>query len=257
MRFIKENKTFCLEALFLVLIVPIIFLWDCPLIPGIIPINIGIAIVGYGGSIIGGFLAIYGVWWTIKKQEDERDIKMKLEYKPILTLEIENIIPNAVPISMSPIRINILRNYMSSAIGHIPYCAKIKISNVSNFTAIKVQISGIDFGFQNNVFSDPIFKKGLNIPDIPARSTLDIPITSLSSYMFYKIQAFENIPPCLMTDIPKSFNLTFSLHYESIYGHKQDDSYIVSFIINTKIEEDTPEYRSYKCEFLVESIRPK
>lgn len=61
MKFIKENRTFCKEALFLAITIPIIFLWDCPLIPGIIPKDIGIAVVGYSGSIIGGFLAIYGV----------------------------------------------------------------------------------------------------------------------------------------------------------------------------------------------------
>lgn len=257
MKFIKENRTFCKEALFLAITIPIIFLWDCPLIPGIIPKDIGIAVVGYSGSIIGGFLAIYGVWWTIKKQEDERDIKMKLEYKPILTLEVENIVPNTIPISISPVRINICRNYSSSTIGHIPYCAKIRITNTSNFSALKVLISGIDFGFQSDIFSDPIFKNGLNIPDIPARSTLEVPITSLSTYMFYKVEAFEKIPPCLMTDVPKSFNLTFTLHYEGAYGYKQDDSYIISFIINTKIDNDTPTYRIYKCEFLAESIRPK
>ena len=91
MKFIKENKKLTIEILCMIIIIPTIFLWDSPL-PGYIPKDIGFAIVGYIGSIIGGFLTIYGVWWTIKDQdkkllrqkqenEDDRLEQLSLEYK--------------------------------------------------------------------------------------------------------------------------------------------------------------------------------
>lgn len=95
MKFIKENKQLVVFILFFSVLFPIFFLWDSPL-PGFIPQEIGIAVVGYGGSIIGGFLTIYGGWWTIKDQdkklllqkqenEDDRLEQLSLEYKPILS----------------------------------------------------------------------------------------------------------------------------------------------------------------------------
>lgn len=82
-RFIKENKHLVIFILVISTLFPIIILWESPF-PDVIPKDIGIAIVGYGGSIIGGFLTLYGVWWTIKKQEEDRLMNKELELMPYL-----------------------------------------------------------------------------------------------------------------------------------------------------------------------------
>lgn len=86
MKFIKENKQLVVFILFISILFPIFFLWDSPL-PGFIPQEIGITVVGYGGSIIGGFLTIYGVWWTIKDQENKRNTELRLQYRPLIIPE--------------------------------------------------------------------------------------------------------------------------------------------------------------------------
>lgn len=94
--FIQENlkliSSFCLIAI----LFPIIILYPSPI--GIIPPDIGLQIVGYGGSILGGFLTLYGVWWTIKEQkkdlkeqqdkiEQQRRDDLAIQYKPIIRFD--------------------------------------------------------------------------------------------------------------------------------------------------------------------------
>ena len=70
MKFLKENWKMLTIVTIVVILFPIIIL--TPSRYGTIPYDTGIAIVGYGGSILGGFLTLYGVWWTIKDQENTR-----------------------------------------------------------------------------------------------------------------------------------------------------------------------------------------
>lgn len=42
--------------------------------------------LGFFGSIIGGALTIFGVWWTLERQEEQRREDMILHYLPILTI---------------------------------------------------------------------------------------------------------------------------------------------------------------------------
>lgn len=86
-KFITENKELFIWLITISIIIPFVFLFDCPFIPGIIPTEIGQTIVGYTGSIIGGFLTVYGVWWTIKNQETNRRKDLATQYKPSLITE--------------------------------------------------------------------------------------------------------------------------------------------------------------------------
>ncbi len=94
-KFFKENKKMLLLFLAIAIIFPIMILFPSPV--GIIPYEIGLTIVGYGGSILGGFLTLYGVWWTIednkkqreedqKRHDQERKEDLANQYKPYLTL---------------------------------------------------------------------------------------------------------------------------------------------------------------------------
>ena len=71
-KFIKENKRMLLSFLILIILFPIIILTPSPI--GIISKDIGLQIVGYGGSIFGGFLTLYGVWWTLDYQKNKDKI---------------------------------------------------------------------------------------------------------------------------------------------------------------------------------------
>lgn len=213
--------------------------------------------IGYYGAIIGGALTLGGVWWTLTEQEKERNEKMRVEYKPALILEAERIYPNSIPSVLTPTRIDIAKKGTSAVIGNIPYCSKIHIKNISNFTAKNVYMSDFSFGSLDNIFYNPFFSDGLNLPDIPANATLEIAITCPNSYKVSKEKDRNDIPLCSKIDIPKIVQLDFSLHYEGTYGHVQDDSYVISFNVEAKINNDTHTDRIYDCEFVLDSIRIK
>ena len=86
-KFIIDNKGILLVTIIISILLPIIILWDCPFVPGIIPENIGNAIFSLSGAIISGLLAIYGGWWVMNEQkkahEKEEKEKLSNEYKPI------------------------------------------------------------------------------------------------------------------------------------------------------------------------------
>lgn len=44
--------------------------------------------IGYYGAIIGGALTLGGVWWTIKKQEEEKKMEFDINNCPLLTAEL-------------------------------------------------------------------------------------------------------------------------------------------------------------------------
>lgn len=94
--FFKENKTLIIVFLMIIIITPIILLTPSPI--GVIPQNIGLELVGYFGSILGGFFTLYGVWWTITDQNSKKEVDLKLrdkerkenlaiQYKPMLIVK--------------------------------------------------------------------------------------------------------------------------------------------------------------------------
>lgn len=83
-KFFKENKNLVIGIFLLVIIFPFIILVPSPI--GFIPYEVGLTLIGYGGSIIGGFLTLYGVWWTVRKQDEQRTE----ELRPIITIDTEN-----------------------------------------------------------------------------------------------------------------------------------------------------------------------
>lgn len=93
-KFFKENKIMLMFFLIIAILFPIIILSPSPI--GKISYETGLTIVGYGGSILGGFLTLYGVWWTIKdleserkRTEEERLKKIKVVDRPIIDIEIQ------------------------------------------------------------------------------------------------------------------------------------------------------------------------
>lgn len=85
-RFLNKNKKTVIILILVIVSLPIIVL--CPSDIGIIPRDIGIAIVGYAGAIIGGLLTLYGVKWTIDDSNANRKRELDLQYCPILTSDV-------------------------------------------------------------------------------------------------------------------------------------------------------------------------
>lgn len=85
-KFYKNNKKAVILFITFIFIFPIVIL--CPSPIGMIPREIGSIIVGYGGTILGGFLTLYGVWWTIEDNRSSRKEELELQYCPILSAEI-------------------------------------------------------------------------------------------------------------------------------------------------------------------------
>lgn len=98
MKFIKENWKMLIAILLIVILFPSIILIASN--NKLLSYNTAIAIIGYGGSILGGFLTLYGVWWTIKEQNNnlikqqeqldkQRREDLAIQYRPII---IENVV---------------------------------------------------------------------------------------------------------------------------------------------------------------------
>lgn len=83
--FFKENKTVLLTSLLAATLFPIIILTPSEF--GIIPRDIGLQLVGYFGSILGGFLTLYGVWWTINDHNKE----ICLLNEPVITISNQTV----------------------------------------------------------------------------------------------------------------------------------------------------------------------
>ena len=86
MYFLKENFKPLLIIFAISIILPIILLT---------PSNIGIfsketsyQILSYCGSILGGFLTLYGVWWTIRDQNEKRKMELAIQYSPVFNTYI-------------------------------------------------------------------------------------------------------------------------------------------------------------------------
>lgn len=85
-KFFKSNWKLLAAFLLIVFAFPFIILVKSPV--GMIPENVGLAVVSYGGSIIGGFLTLYGVWWTIDANRVQQKEERELEYRPLLKFDV-------------------------------------------------------------------------------------------------------------------------------------------------------------------------
>ena len=107
-KFFKENINVLSLFTVIAIIFPIIILLPTPI--GIIPYETGLTLIGYGGSILGGLLTLYGVWWTIKKNDEERKNDLSIEYRPIIKILNKKIsfISNSTPINIFSKELSIL-----------------------------------------------------------------------------------------------------------------------------------------------------
>lgn len=144
-RFLICNKCAVIMLVIFIIIFPIIVLLSLEY--GFIPRDIGMAIVGYGGAIIGGFLTLYGVWWTINDNNEKRKKDLELQYCPVLMADI---IENTEVKYRLCSEITILYNHGWFDDSNLEYLnSVIKLSNVG-----RGEISGISIKIEDcNVLS--------------------------------------------------------------------------------------------------------
>lgn len=96
---IKKHKllTVCL-GIIIYIVIPILPFIQSPI--GIFSKEDATLFLSYYGTIvsglIGGALTLSGVWWTIKKQEEQRKKDLAIQYRPYLKIEKKDIQFNAI-----------------------------------------------------------------------------------------------------------------------------------------------------------------
>ncbi len=135
--FFNNNKKIVVAFFVLIIIFPVLILCHSPI--GFIPRDIGIAIVGYGGAIIGGFLTLYGVWWTIEDNNIKRKKELELQYCPILKADI---VEKNSPIYNLCSEITVLYKHKWFNDAELEYLDKlVKISNIGRGEIQKVELN--------------------------------------------------------------------------------------------------------------------
>lgn len=70
---------------------PIYYIFNTPSPMGFIAKTDVGSWMGYYGAVLGGFMTLAGVWWTIKDQEKKRRLDLIAQYKPILTISSKHV----------------------------------------------------------------------------------------------------------------------------------------------------------------------
>lgn len=144
MNFFKKNWKLVLIIMIISIAYPIIILTSSKY--GIIEYDTGLEIVTYGGSIIGGFLTLYGVWWTIKNQNKEilrqqREFEVRRKRDLAIQYEPMFIISFTSPFSNPPKGIDPIINYKKNKVQYFLW-----IKNVGRGNAKNVDINIVNIG---------------------------------------------------------------------------------------------------------------
>lgn len=88
-KFLKDNWKLVIGFMIVSIGVPIIIL--TPSSFGIFSEEVGGVLVSYCGAILGGFLTLYGVWWTIENNKKDKREEISVQYLPILQVKDKEI----------------------------------------------------------------------------------------------------------------------------------------------------------------------
>lgn len=88
-KFLKDNWKLVIGFMLVSIGAPIIIL--TPSSFGIFSEEVGGILVSYCGAILGGFLTLYGVWWTIENNKKDKREEISVQYLPILQIKDKEI----------------------------------------------------------------------------------------------------------------------------------------------------------------------
>lgn len=83
--FLKKYKKVYMALIIIVVAFPAVILLKSPI--GIIPRNIGVEIINYGGNIIGGFIGLVGIYITLEYENNKTRYENKQKVIPLLEIK--------------------------------------------------------------------------------------------------------------------------------------------------------------------------
>lgn len=183
-------KKFIIETykvLFLIVIIAVLFpiIILTPSDIGTIPYNLGIEIISYGGTLLGGFLTLFGVWWTINYQNSEnikhdleRKKELAIQYRPIFILKGIRIVFNSLNYLNAELElINKGRGEAESISFDLEYVNQYEHEN--HFATIACSVKSI-------VMADDVYKITLRIRNGPKTNMIyqcDMPDTTVHKFI--------------------------------------------------------------------------
>lgn len=239
--FIKSNWKMLLILACVIILFPIIILTPSPL--GFIPREIGLTIVEYGGAILGGFLTLYGVWWTIDDSNKGKKKELELQYCPILLTETKP--RQAMDRHLcTKLRIEFQHDGFND---QKLSCADqiISLKNVGRGEIQQITVSNIQYtlnGTNNDKLTQELKQNGLSIECdnilsfVPIGGSIDL-LVGLSSI---KHEFWESLYQYFYSMMNVSIDLSVSGVFTS-----NNHNYRLSFGIATTCTKDTRQHELY------------
>ena len=211
------------------ILLPVVIL--CPSPWGFISRDVGLSLIGYCGSIIGGSLTLFGVWWTIDDSNKSKKHELELQYSPILTAHVVE------RNSMSNNQCFILdveadRRYFAPAIYKPDSGKMIEICNVGRgeIKSIGIEVSSYNLylhnhnGLRENCASSPSIVSFTHINFIPINESvyLDVvfPKFCIDYHYHSEVKHIINIAATVKITIRGAFALNSQVYTLQISASK-------------------------------------
>ena len=239
--FIKSNWKMLLILVGIIVCFPIIILTPSPW--GFIPREIGLTIVEYGGAILGGFLTLYGVWWTLDDSNKAKKKELELQYCPILLTETK---PRQEKDRHLCTKMRIEFQHDGFNDQKLSWADQIiSLKNVGRGEIQQITISNIQYnliGTNNDTLTQELQKNGLSVECdnilsfVPIGGSIDL-IVGLSPI---KLKYWESLYKYFYSMLTVSLDLSVQGVFTS-----NDHKYRLSFGIATTCNKDTRKHELY------------
>lgn len=243
--FLNHNKKKAIFLTIFVICFPILIL--CPTSIGVIPRDIGIAIIGYSGTIIGGFLTLYGVCWTIQDNNINRKKELELQYCPILAASIIGR-PTFVSHLSSEIIVLFGRDYFDDT--KLNYTNNlIQLRNVGRGEIKKIVVEMNEYNIIT--VSSPVLRKKLNLSSyVLLDGAFDfIPING----DFYIYVGLPQLKPEYYEQLAENtyirIELSLYIIVEGMFTSKKQ-RYILHFFVDITIKDNHEQYNFDSLTFI-------
>lgn len=187
--------------------------------------------IGFFGSIIGGGTTLFGVWWTINDQKEQREKDLAIQYRPYLKVDKSNIQFHSSFTKEPVFELNendepiFIKNKI---IDMSKFDIAISLSNIGRGEITKVNISCI---YEDNYISSNFKKKVLDIMpnnsfnlsfNISLNNNEDFVYEDYESVVYIKIDYFDFLNNKYHIEIPIYISnhppiIQYDEHNEKVY----------------------------------------
>lgn len=234
-KFLNANKKAIVCLAIFIILFPILIICLCQL--GIIPRDIGLGLIGYGGAITGGFLTLYGVWWTIEDSNKNKKKELALQYCPILSADI---IDHNWPKYHLGTEIIVLYRHKYFNDADLEYPDKvIKISNVGRGEILKTTLISQNCDIISTVPHELETELKLNKPKILFHEALDFIPRNGSFYLLIGLPKLREQYSEEIKSI--RFSISLDIAIAGIFSSKEQD-YKLKFFIDVHFNNHSVKY---------------